>query len=236
MFIPKSGEREGLRNNYDYSVFMITKRPNLSSDIVSLLANLPEKGQPVGTVYAPQVKEPLKDFPYYRQDRGVHFLGTVDRAHVGDLALAVSEAIGERYCVLTEQTAYDKVFVDPETIKDPIMKEIAENAWTHTRTARKGNNIFPDPFVRYIDNEFRIFGKSVEVEVDVDDSLSTLVRAGLFKKTEGRGVDSGNIWGDPASLWVFYDVIKGAFCASAPPLGYGACRNVALLERTDEVQ
>ncbi len=211
-------------------------RPNLPSDIASRLSNLPKRGASVGSVYAPLLTKSLDDFPYFRQEEsGFNLIGVVDRAHGHDLADAVSKQVGERYCVPTIQVLFDGVYRDPEKIEDPLMKEVAEYTWAHAREAIVGRKVFSYPRVRHTDGEFRISGKSIEVDVDENDALAASESAGLLKLPKGAKIYRGRIWTDPASFMARWLSFEGCFRAHSYGPSYRHEGGVALLMRTDEM-
>ena len=211
-------------------------RPNLPTDIVDLLSNLPGADFPVGSVYAPLLRKPLSDFPYARQDVfRFNLLGVVDRAHLHTLAEAVTQKVGKRYSAVPIQVLYEKVFVDTKTLWDQ-MREIAAHCWAPAREAIVGRKVFSDPKVRYVEGEYIITGRSSEVDINKNDALSALEEAGSLKFPDGAKISRGKFWANPASLWARWNSGEEAFYADARAPSDVYTVGVALLYRTDEVQ
>ena len=124
-------------------------------------------------VYFPKGKNLPED---HRDDKGKGFVIGLHHMQSMLLGQEISKKVGERYALLPLQTSYELVQ------SDKLFRKMTNDyCWIHGREViLERGKIIPDPAVKEVDDELQYFGSKIKVEINENDVIDTLMKAGLF--------------------------------------------------------
>lgn len=162
-----------------------------------------------------------------------------------ELSKQVFGNTGKRYAVMPVQDSYDLMHSDEK------FKKLMEDYWIHNRELFLGSGLLiPDPQVRDIGGELKYIlnsqmtasegrlkpiksDKVLEVKINKDDVIKTLVDAGVMKEPTHKVYRGSMSFDDDglSSVWSVWDADEGCFAASSYGPSYGGSCGLAAYRR-----